>query len=76
MMAGVKTVRLTLLSGAALVVLAVPAGASTPIVAGHMWFYWLAPILTFGAVGAVLMLWSGYIRKVLLPKYRGRKVQE
>jgi len=76
MMAGVRTVRLAGLTAVALVALAVPAGASTPIIAGHMWFYWLAPILTFSAVGAVFMLWAGYIRKVLLPKYRGRKVQE
>ena len=76
MMAAVKTVRLAVLTSGALVMLAAPAGASTPVLAGHMWFYWLAPILTFSAVGLVLSLWSGYIRKVLVPKYRGRKVQE
>ena len=76
MMAAVKTVRLAVLTSGAMVVLAAPAGASTPVLAGHMWFYWLAPILTFSAVGLVLSLWSGYIRKVLVPKYRGRKVQE
>jgi hypothetical protein len=45
-------------------------------VAGEMWFYWLAPILTVSVVGFVVSLWGGYIRKVLFPKYRGRKVQD
>ena len=76
MMAGVKTVRLVSLTAVGLLGFAAPAGASTPIVAGYMWYYWLAPILTVSAVGMVLSLWSGYIRKVLLPKYRGRKVQD
>jgi hypothetical protein len=76
MMAGVQTVRLATLTAAGLVVFASPAGASTPVLASHMWFYWLAPILTVSAIGLVLNLWGGYIRKVLLPKYRGRKVQD
>jgi len=76
MMAGVKTVRLAVLSAAGLLVFALPAGASTPVVAGEMWFYWLAPILTVSVVGFVVSLWGGYIRKVLFPKYRGRKVQD
>ena len=76
MMAGMKTVRLATLSAAGLLVFASPAGASTPVLAGEMWFYWLAPILTLSAVGLVFNLWGGYIRKVLIPKYRGRKVQD
>jgi hypothetical protein len=76
MMAGVKMVRLAALTSVALVALAAPAEASTPIVAGHMWFYWLAPILTVSAAGLVFFLWGGYMKKVLFPKYRGRKVQE
>ncbi len=77
MMAGVPTVRLALLAvGATVLVFVSPAGASTPVLAGHLWFYWFAPILTVSALATVLMLWGGYIRKVLFPKYRGRKVQD
>jgi len=76
MLAGVKTVRLAVVTAGGLLVFASPAGASTPVVAGQMWYFWLAPILTVSAVGLVLSLWGGYIRKVLFPKYRGRKVQD
>jgi hypothetical protein len=76
MMAGVKTARLAATTTAGLLVFATPAGASTPVVASHTWFYWLAPILMVSAVGHVLSTWGGYIRKVLFPKYRGRKVQD
>jgi hypothetical protein len=76
MLAGVKTVRLAAVTVGGLLVFASPAGASTPVVAGQMWYFWLAPILTVSAVGLVLSLWGGYIRKVLFPKYRGRKVQD
>ncbi|HEY5165897.1 MAG TPA: hypothetical protein VIJ44_08100 [Acidimicrobiia bacterium] len=71
-----KTVRLAAVTVGGLLVFASPAGASTPVVAGQMWYFWLAPILTVSAIGFVLSLWSGYIRKVLFPKYRGRKVQD
>lgn len=40
------------------------------------WFYWVAPILAFSFLGMVLMLSAGYIRKVLIPKHRGRRVEE
>jgi hypothetical protein len=76
MMAGVKTVRFVSLTVVGLLAFAAPAGASTPIVSGYMWYYWLAPILTVSAAGLVLSVWGGYIRKVLFPKYRGRKVQD
>jgi hypothetical protein len=78
MMAAMKTVRLVTLSAAAFLAAAAPAGAATPVVANqrYAWFYWIAPILAFSAVGLILMLWGGYIKKVLFPKYRGRKVDE
>jgi hypothetical protein len=76
MMAGVKTVRLVPLTAVGLLGFAAPAGAATPVVAGYMWYYWLAPILTFSAVLLVAFTWGGYIVKVLFPKYRGRKVQD
>jgi hypothetical protein len=40
------------------------------------WFFWAAPILMLSAALMVLALWGGYIRKVLLPKHRGRRVEE
>jgi hypothetical protein len=42
----------------------------------YKWFYWTAPILMLSAVGIIIMLSSGYIRKVLFPKRRGRRVEE
>jgi hypothetical protein len=42
----------------------------------YKWFYWLAPILMVSFVGVVLLLCSGYIKKVLIPKYRGKRVEE
>jgi hypothetical protein len=76
MMAGVKTVRLAAVTAGGLLVFASPASASTPVLAGQMWYFWLAPILTVSTVGLVLSLWGGYIKKVLFPKYRGRKVPD
>ena len=40
------------------------------------WFFWIAPILFVSGVGMILLLWSGYIKKVLIPKYRGKRVEE
>jgi hypothetical protein len=39
------------------------------------WFYWLAPMLTIAALLTIGALSAGYIKKVLLPKYRGRRVE-
>ena len=41
----------------------------------YQWFYWLAPILALSFVGIVVMLSVGYIRKVLIPRYRGKRVE-
>jgi len=77
MMRAVKAVRVLGLAGALLVAAAGPAGA-TPVLADqkYQWFYWLAPILVISVIGMILFLSGGYITKVLLPKYRGRKVKE
>ncbi len=40
------------------------------------WFYWLAPILMLSFVGVLFALSGGYVKKVLLPKYRGKRVEE
>ena len=41
----------------------------------YQWFYWIAPILFISFLGLVVMLSMGYIKKVLLPKYRGKRVE-
>jgi len=40
------------------------------------WYYWVAPILVVSFIGLIAALWGGYIRKVLIPKYRGKRVEE
>lgn len=77
MMAGVRALRVATLTTIGVLAGASPAGATT-LVANqqYAWFYWTAPILAFSALGLIFMLWGGYIRKVLIPKYRGRKVRE
>jgi hypothetical protein len=42
----------------------------------YKWFYWAAPILVISFFGIAAMLSIGYFRKVLLPRYRGRRVEE
>lgn len=42
----------------------------------YQWFWWIAPILVVSFLGIVAMLSVGYFRKVLLPRYRGRRVEE
>lgn len=41
----------------------------------YQWFYWLAPILTLSFIAIVIGLSLGYVRKVLVPKYRGKRVE-
>ena len=42
----------------------------------YQWFWWIAPILAVSFILVLLMLGFGYVKKILLPKYRGRKVVE
>jgi hypothetical protein len=42
----------------------------------YKWFYWIAPILAVSFLLVVVMLSAGYIRKVMLPRYRGKRVEE
>lgn len=42
----------------------------------YKWFWWIAPILVVSFLGIVALLSVGYFRKVLLPRYRGRRVEE
>lgn len=41
----------------------------------YQWFYWIAPILFISFLGLLVLLSMGYIKKVLLPKYRGKRVE-
>jgi hypothetical protein len=40
------------------------------------WFYWIAVLLALGLVPMLLGMTAGYIRKVIIPKYRGKRVVE
>lgn len=78
MMAAMRAVRAAALSAILVLAAAAPAGAATPVVgnAAYPWFYWAAPILAVSGVMIILMLSGGYLKKVIFPKYRGRKVEE
>jgi len=41
----------------------------------YQWYYWIAPILFVSILGLLVLLSMGYIKKVLLPKYRGKRVE-
>ena len=41
----------------------------------YQWFYWIAPILAVSFIGLALMLSIGYVRRVLIPRYRGKRVE-
>lgn len=43
--------------------------------AQYAWFYWIAPILAISFVAVAVGLSTGYIRKVLIPRYRGKRVE-
>ena len=76
--AGMRTVRVAVLAAVGVLTVAAPAGAATPVLANqeYQWFYWLAPILTILVILTIVGLSGGYVKKVLLLKYRGRKVKE
>ena len=42
----------------------------------YKWFWWIAPILAASFILIAIGLSAGYIRKVMIPKYRGRRVEE
>ena len=39
------------------------------------WFYWLGPILGANFLLILLGLSVGYVRKILIPRHRGRRVE-
>jgi hypothetical protein len=42
----------------------------------YQWFWWLAPILVLSVLAVIGLLSGGYVRKVLIPRYKGRRVEE
>jgi hypothetical protein len=40
----------------------------------YQWFWWIAPILVVSVLLTIGMLSGDYIRKVLIPKVKGRRV--
>jgi hypothetical protein len=72
-----RVARAAFLAVVTVVVAATPAAATTVIAdAKYKWYYWLSFILMLSFIGLVLQMFGGYIKKVLLPKYRGKRVDE
>ena len=76
----VNTFRIRLLCVAALaaaflMVFALPAGASTTVLATdkYKWFYWIGFVLAVSFVGWLIAMALGYYVRVLRPKWRGQK---
>jgi hypothetical protein len=63
------------LSVVALLGLAAPAGAATPVVASEKfkWFYWIGFVLAASLVLWLLATLVGYYVRVIRPKHRGRE---
>jgi hypothetical protein len=59
----------------ALLTLAVPAGAATPVLADNQfkWFYWIGFILAASLVLWLIATLIGYYIRVIRPKHRGRE---
>jgi hypothetical protein len=63
------------LSLVALLALAAPAAASTPVLASDKfkWFYWIGFILAASLVLWLIATLIGYYIRVIRPKHRGRE---
>jgi hypothetical protein len=63
------------LSVVALVALAAPAAAATPVLADDQfkWFYWIGFVLAASLALWLLATLAGYYFKVIRPKHRGRE---
>lgn len=40
----------------------------------YQWFWWIAPILVVSVLLIIGLLSGGYLRKVLIPRVKGRRV--
>lgn len=65
------------LASVALLSLAAPAGAATPVVASDKfkWFYWIGFILAASMLLWLIATFIGYYVRVIRPKSRGRESQ-
>ncbi len=70
-----RLISLLVLSSSALVMLATPAGAATPVIASNKfkWFYWIGFVLAASLALWLLATAVGYYVRVLRPKWRGRQ---
>lgn len=41
----------------------------------YQWFWWIAPILVVGALLVIALLSGEYVRRVLIPRTKGRRVE-
>ena len=41
----------------------------------YQWYYWIAPILAASFLLVAVLLTMGYVRKVLIPRHKGRRVE-
>lgn len=41
----------------------------------YQWFWWIAPILTVVTLLAIGLLSGEYIRRVIIPRVKGRRVE-
>lgn len=68
-----KSLRISIISIAAFLIAAAPAGASTVILAeAKPWHYWIAPALFLSFLGIAALLGVSYYFKVIRLKTRGR----
>lgn len=40
----------------------------------YQWFWWIAPILVVSVLAVIGLLSGGYLRKVVIPRVKGRRV--
>ena len=54
-----------------------PGGPALNVLANdqYLWFWWIAPILVVSVLAVIGLLSGGYIRKVLIPRVKGRRVE-
>jgi hypothetical protein len=74
--ARIRLVSLLVVSLSSLVILAAPAGATTPTVLANekfKWFYWIGFVLAGSLALWLLATAVGYYVRVLRPKWRGRQ---
>jgi peptidoglycan/LPS O-acetylase OafA/YrhL len=72
--AGLKSVRMLIVTLSALMLVGLGASPAFAVGAGtpKPWHYWIAPILALSFIGIFVALMVGYYVKVFRPKYRGR----